>query len=65
MERDRRSLLKGLAAGLMGAGVPAASPDQRDAALVDTHAAMRQAARRWGVQLYTVRTQIERIQPPR
>jgi sugar phosphate isomerase/epimerase len=58
MERDRRSLLKGLAAGLIGAGVPATSPNQRDDAL-DAHAAMRQAARRWGVQLYTVRTQIE------
>jgi len=48
MERGRRSLLKGLAAGLMGATVSNRS----------TGAAMRQAARRWGVQLYTVRTQI-------
>jgi sugar phosphate isomerase/epimerase len=48
MRRDRRSLLKCLAAGLMGATIPAS----------DSPAAMRQVTRQWGVQLYTVRSQI-------
>jgi sugar phosphate isomerase/epimerase len=57
MERNRRSLLKGLAASLMSAGVPATLANQSDDG-VGAHSATRQAARRWGVQLYTVRTQI-------
>jgi sugar phosphate isomerase/epimerase len=57
MERDRRSLLKGLAAGVMSVGARATAPHQRDDA-VGARAATRQAARHWGVQLYTVRTQI-------
>lgn len=55
MDADRRSLLKGLAAGLAGSVVV------RDGAWAHGSARVTQAAasrRAWGVQLYTVRNQI-------
>jgi len=55
MDLDRRTLLKGMAAGVVGgAGVR----DARIARAAARSRAQGPARRRWGVQLYTVRNQI-------
>ncbi|MCC7034347.1 MAG: TIM barrel protein [Acidobacteria bacterium] len=55
MDVDRRALLKGLAAGLAGA---VAVPARAGAHPLAAARRQQDAAPRWGVQLYTVRSQI-------
>jgi sugar phosphate isomerase/epimerase len=64
MDVERRSLLKGLAVGLTGAAITTAPAEAHDHAAsrpgrAQVPRARAQEAHRWGVQLYTVRTQIE------
>jgi sugar phosphate isomerase/epimerase len=64
MDVERRSLLTGLAAGLAGAAITTIPTEAHDhaatrSATAEVHGSRQPEAHRWGVQLYTVRTQIE------